>query len=109
MSEGGFIWVEPEDIGTDKDPNHVLWKKLEKKREYRKQNSIAKRLQRRLIALGEDVEEPKRLHPGHHQRSAGAWSWWAKYKNDARSCGSGLSMREFLKLKDEEVDHYLEL
>ncbi len=108
MPEQKYIFLQPEDIGTDKDPFHVLWLKLEKRKEYRAANTVAKRLHRRLIAMGEDVEEPKRLFHGHHQRSAGAWSWQAMYKGGSQYLGSAYSMGDCLKMTDAELDAALE-
>lgn len=103
-----YIHTDPQDIGTDKDPSHLLWKKLQKKKEYRAANTVAKRLQRRLIAFGEDVDEPERLFHGHRQRSAGAWSWQAMYKDGSSYIGSAYSMGDCLKMTDDELGDALE-
>lgn len=74
------------------------------------QKRIAERLQEKLeLWSGQKVKLPKRLYHGHHQRSAGAWSWNTTFdRNDGvTEIGSQLSMRECLKLKPEEVDAWI--
>lgn len=58
----------------------------------------SERLQQRLRdELGLDVDLPKSLRPGRHQRSAGAWSWCAEY--DGGTLGSDDTMSECVKAK----------
>lgn len=102
-----YIETNPEDYGTDRDPSHVLFVRLEKRRAYAKANSISIRLQRHLNANGLDVEKPVRLYGGA-LKASGAWMWCAKFKGSMLEIGSGASMKTCLKASSDELTHLID-
>jgi len=69
---------------------------------------IAERLQARLASTGLIVDVPKRQYTGHWQRSEGAWSWSALVTDQYYEVGSPHTMRECLKMSDEDFAQAVE-
>lgn len=53
--------------------------------------------------LGFELSNPKRLYPGHWQRSAGAWSWCAEIPNNRSGIGSCFTAKELLLCKKIDI------
>jgi hypothetical protein len=71
------------------------------------------RLARKLAEAGLEIPEGtvfQRLHPGHWQKAAGAWSWFAQAPDGRSVCGSQYPATELLKgLTVNSPDRYREM
>lgn len=70
--------------------------------------SIAKRLHKRLLALGCDVGVPKRIWLGGAHDSSDLWRWEAPETRGGGSIGCEHSMAECLKMSDERLKVFLD-
>lgn len=71
--------------------------------------SVAADLHRRLQALGHDVRRPVRIYLGRGFDNGDWWRWQAKdCAVPAVKIGCNLSMRECVRMSDEELQQRIE-
>lgn len=93
------------------DEYRELVSRYTQKRKRKKQEPVSVRLQKKLIAMGFDVEKPERTYASGRWRLNGSWVWDAACTDNAEinygSIGCTVTMKEALKMSPEELKEHL--